>query len=114
MSELVWPVRLGPDGQYLTIESGSPGEIQQSVGLLLATRGPDGTGRPGERQDSPEYGTDDPTLQGVDAAALIADAQRWEPRASLQVIVGAVDAVIRTQTSEIAVSSRPTTEGGAP
>lgn len=85
MSELAWPVRRTPNGDLVTVEPDSDQEVRQSVGLLLFSR-------VGERAVLPEYGTDDPTLVGVDAVVLVAQVQAAEPRASLAVAIEAVDA----------------------
>jgi phage baseplate assembly protein W len=101
--ELVWPLALAGDGDLATVESGSQLEVRQSVALLLSTR-------PGERQDNADYGTEDPTLVGADEVAIVADVQRFEPRASVQVIAAEVAA--HRQDVEVRVALADTGSGG--
>lgn len=102
MNELAWPLHLAPGGDLGSVVSGSDAEVRQSVGLLLATR-------VDERAALPEYGTTDPTFDGADRALIVAEVQAQEPRASLDVVVAAVD-VAHQQLVTVSVASQ-TAEG---
>lgn len=69
------PLQVGASGAMQTLEHGSPGEVAQSVALLLATR-------PGERRSVPGYGLADQLGAGVNPTALLAVVAEWEPRAA--------------------------------
>lgn len=76
-AHLALPLRVATGGALAAYAVGSPAEVGQSAGLLLATR-------VGERRSEPAYGSTDGGLfgplpaAGLDAGAVI----RWEPRAT--------------------------------
>src|SRR5207253_4877769 len=72
---LALPLRLDGD-RLATLQQGSAAELGQSVRLLMATR-------PGERLESPAYGTRDYTFANVtdvDAEEIRAAVREHEPR----------------------------------
>lgn len=73
------PLSLAGDGSFRTVEEDSPEEILQSVAVVLRTR-------PGERLADPDLGVEDPTFVGFDAKAALTEVERWEERASLEVV----------------------------
>lgn len=78
--ELVWPLRLGPDGDFATVEQGSLEEVLQAVRIIALTR-------PGDRTDNPLLGVDELVpAHDFDPAAWAAALERWEPRAAVDVI----------------------------
>ena len=101
MSEhLRLPVRIGPDGTFLTVVEDSTAEIVQNVSVILRTR-------LAERLATPTLGTPDPVFRGFDpqtALGLVADA---EPRAVLELVRQSLDEVGR-EVTDLTVTRRET------
>lgn len=79
-----FPMSLGPDGAFATVEQDLQPEVQQAVLLVARTE-------VGSRPLAPDFGVDDPTFVGVDAEALTATLEEQEPRASVTVTVTGPD-----------------------
>lgn len=71
---LALPIAVASSGALATLAQDSPAEIAQSVALLVSTR-------IGERRSVPDYGTEDPLGDGVDAVLLAEAITEWEERA---------------------------------
>jgi phage baseplate assembly protein W len=74
------PFALDGTGAAETVEQGTNDEVIQCVAVLVGTR-------PGTRYFRPSYGITDPTFGGINTKALLLAAQKWEPRAIINVIV---------------------------
>lgn len=93
-----WPFRL-VNGKVQFVEQDTAVEVEQCVGLVVATE-------PGGFVDEPDFGMADPTFEqnGVTVGEIEAAVSKWEPRAILSfgqdVLVGGA------QTVGITVSTR--------
>lgn len=79
-----FPMVLGPDGAFATVEQDLDDEVKQAVFLVSRTE-------IGSRPLAPDFGVDDPTFVGVDAEALTATLEAQESRASVTVTVTGPD-----------------------
>jgi hypothetical protein len=89
--QFAYPMRLGPDGDFLTIPQDSLQEVQQSVYVLMRTP-------LGVRPLAPAIGMEDPTFTEPDPDVLAATLEDQEDRADVTVTVGTVD-----DTGELAI-----------
>lgn len=69
---LSFPLRLGPQGNYVTRDDDSNEYYAEELGLLLLVR-------PGERDLAPDFGTGDPTFDEVDENEFIAKVATFGP-----------------------------------
>lgn len=71
-----YPLTLGQDGSFATLEQDSRAEIRQCVAVLLATT-------IGSRIELPSYGVPDVTFTHGETIGLVQQAiATWEPRAA--------------------------------
>ena len=79
------PMRLDRRGEPAIVEQDTVVEVAQSVEVLIRTR-------PGDRSLSPQYGIDDPTFNpAAESLVGLTDvAQRFEPRATVEVVERAI------------------------
>lgn len=94
------PVRVAPDGRFFTVAEDSVAEVLQNVMVILRTR-------LGERLATPALGTVDPTFGDFDAEAALSVVAEYEPRADLQVVRRALDA-LGSENVTVYVSRRET------
>lgn len=78
--QLSWPLRLDHTGRLATIERDSLEGTAQAVRLTVLTD-------PGERTVSPDFGTPDPSWDGLDEQELRQRVNRWVPRARIDVAI---------------------------
>lgn len=69
---LSFPFRLNPAGYAVTLPDGSDEYYAEELGLLVLTS-------PGERQQVPTYGMDDPVFSTVNAAVLASQVGTFGP-----------------------------------
>lgn len=79
------PLTLTADGTFRTVEEDSIEEIVQNVAVVLRTR-------LGERLATPDFGTPDPTFQGLDPAVVLDQIRDVEPRADVEIVAQAITA----------------------
>lgn len=84
---LAMPITISPTGVLAALEQDSPGEIAQSVALLLRTE-------PGERAASPDYGYPSPLGAGLDPDEIADVVTEWEPRADPALIEVTLDTLV--------------------
>lgn len=80
VAHLKIPFALADDGTAETLAQGTSAEIVQCVANLVGTR-------PGTRLLVPTYGMLDPTFAGVNRLTLTAAVAKFEPRASVTVVL---------------------------
>ncbi len=76
---LAVPLSLTPGGCLATVAEDSVEEIAQSVAVILRTE-------PGDRLTEPELGLADPAFADLPPQALLSAIERWEPRASVELV----------------------------
>jgi phage baseplate assembly protein W len=74
------PFSIGVDGTVETVQQGTSDEIIQNVAMIVGTR-------PGTRFMLPQFGIIDPTFRGIDQIGLKNAVAKYEPRATVNVIV---------------------------
>lgn len=89
------PFGLASDGSFQTVAEDSDAEVVQNVAVILRTR-------VGERLQTPEFGTPDPTFVGLDPAVVLPVVQEYEPRADLDIVAQVIRAD-GIQTNDIGV-----------
>lgn len=97
---LTLPLTVTANGRLGTLVQGSPEELAQSIGLLMATR-------PGERAAVPDYGLPDALGRGLRRDDVVAVIGEWEPRA-LKVDVD-IDGLIE-QAANVHATARELTD----
>jgi hypothetical protein len=93
-----WPFRMGGvnASEIAYIEQDTEQEIGQCVGMVFSVRR-------GDLVDEPQLGISDPTfvVGGVREAALVAVAQEWEPRASINFSRDEIKGIAQTVGVEV-------------
>lgn len=92
------PITIDDTGRLATHVHDSEADINQSVGLLLATR-------PGERRSVPDYGLPDPlfTLAGLRESQVRDVVEEWEERADIT----AIDELAAAAADDVTVWTAP-------
>ncbi|HSZ70256.1 MAG TPA: hypothetical protein VK756_07830 [Solirubrobacteraceae bacterium] len=93
-----WPFRMGGfnSSEIAYVEQDTPEEVAQCVAMVFSVE-------QGALVDAPKLGLPDPTFRigGVSEATLLAVAQRWEPRAALNLTRDTIVALAQAVDVEV-------------
>lgn len=67
-----FPPRLGPQGNFVTLDDNTNDYYAEELGILLLVR-------PGEREQCPDFGTSDPVFDHVDESEFVARVATFGP-----------------------------------
>lgn len=84
---LSYPMRLAPNGSFVTVDQGTDTDAREQIAVICLTR-------PGERPVTPGFGTSDPAFTGFRGTELVAQIAQWGPPVAIDDI--AVEALTDT------------------